>query len=121
MAMTGPDRARLDALSLWAGFRATGLFDLYIKMFINHRGGGGTMRFDVIASETADPGILSMGNVATTSETLARKGFALLSRLNSIDNEECRRWDSNPHGGNPPEDFKSSASAIPPRRRGADV
>jgi site-specific recombinase XerC len=30
---------------------------------------------------------------------------------------EYRRWDSNPHGGYPPEDFKSSASAIPPRRQ----
>ena len=29
---------------------------------------------------------------------------------------ECRRWESNPHGGIPPEDFKSSASAVPPRR-----
>ena len=30
---------------------------------------------------------------------------------------ECRRWESNPHRGSPLEDFKSSASAIPPRRR----
>jgi len=30
---------------------------------------------------------------------------------------ECRRWESNPHEGYPSEDFKSSASAIPPRRR----
>jgi hypothetical protein len=30
---------------------------------------------------------------------------------------EYRRWESNPHGGSPPEDFKSSASAFPPRRQ----
>ena len=30
---------------------------------------------------------------------------------------DCRRWESNPHGGSPPEDFKSPASAVPPRRR----
>jgi hypothetical protein len=29
---------------------------------------------------------------------------------------EYRRWESNPHGRFRPEDFKSSASAIPPRR-----
>ena len=28
----------------------------------------------------------------------------------------CRRWESNPHRGSPLENFKSSASAIPPRR-----
>ena len=34
---------------------------------------------------------------------------------------ECRRWESNPHGSSPPEDFKSSASAVPPRRLGGWV
>ncbi len=29
---------------------------------------------------------------------------------------ECRWWESNPHDGYPSEDFKSSASAIPPHR-----
>jgi hypothetical protein len=29
----------------------------------------------------------------------------------SRDNSDYRRWESNPHGGSPPEDFKSSASA----------
>ena len=37
-------------------------------------------------------------------------------RLPRIDVSHYRRWDLNPHGGFPPEDFKSSASAIPPRR-----
>src|SRR3979409_1014943 len=40
-------------------------------------------------------------------------GFDVTCRLLS----ECRRWESNPHGGSPPEDFKSSASAFPPRRQ----
>ena len=31
-----------------------------------------------------------------------------------------RRWESNPHGRSRPEDFKSSASAIPPRRHGQE-
>ena len=30
---------------------------------------------------------------------------------------QYRRWESNPHGRSRPEDFKSSASAIPPRRQ----
>ena len=33
-----------------------------------------------------------------------------------IRNSKYRRWESNPHGRFRPEDFKSSASAIPPRR-----
>ena len=31
--------------------------------------------------------------------------------------QDCRRRDSNPHGGRPPKDFESFASAIPPLRR----
>jgi len=38
------------------------------------------------------------------------------SRSKSPSVPQYRRRDSNSHGGNPPEDFKSSASAIPPRR-----
>ena len=33
------------------------------------------------------------------------------------DGTQYRRWESNPHGRSRPEDFKSSASAIPPRRQ----
>jgi hypothetical protein len=38
-------------------------------------------------------------------------------RVVSYPDVEYRRWESNPHGGSPPEDFKSSASALPPRRQ----
>jgi hypothetical protein len=38
------------------------------------------------------------------------------SDASCCDQTQYRRWESNPHGGSPPEDFKSSASAIPPRR-----
>jgi hypothetical protein len=38
-------------------------------------------------------------------------------RLPGIDVNHYRRWESNPHGRSRPEDFKSSASAIPPRRQ----
>jgi hypothetical protein len=38
-------------------------------------------------------------------------------RRPEIDVNYYRRWDLNPHGRYRPEDFKSSASAIPPRRR----
>ncbi len=38
-------------------------------------------------------------------------------RVRPLDSRPCRRWESNPHGGDPPEDFKSSASAFSPRLR----
>jgi len=47
---------------------------------------------------------------------LKNKGLDASGRVLSAPVIECRRWESNPHGGDPPEDFKSSASAVPPRR-----
>lgn len=44
-------------------------------------------------------------------------GNTVSCRTLSGDTQECRRRDSNSHEGYPSEDFKSSASAIPPRRQ----
>jgi hypothetical protein len=48
-------------------------------------------------------------------------GLVASGRVLSGTVRECRRWDSNPHGGSPPEDFKSSASAVPPHRLGLSL
>ena len=47
---------------------------------------------------------------------LENRAVVATSRPLSAPVNECRRWESNPHGGYPPEDFKSSASAVSPRR-----
>jgi hypothetical protein len=55
---------------------------------------------------------------SVTSEPLKLQRFDAPGRDLSAPVVECRRWDSNPHDGSPSEDFKSSASAVPPHRPG---
>ena len=50
---------------------------------------------------------------ASPSPPISRGGDSATSSTSSI---QYRRWESNPHSGSPEKDFKSSASAIPPRR-----
>ncbi len=44
---------------------------------------------------------------STASEPVNLQGFGVSSRDLSAPVIECRRWESNPHGGSPPEDFKA--------------
>ena len=41
-------------------------------------------------------------------KTFENKGSDAQERVLSGCVSECRRWESNPHGGSPPEDFKST-------------
>lgn len=52
------------------------------------------------------------------SQPLDVMGSDAACRDLTLTDADYRRWDLNPHRGYPLEDFKSSASAIPPRRRG---
>ncbi len=53
---------------------------------------------------------LRAGGLASNEETAAPPTRYAASAYG------CRGWDSNPHGGRPPSDFKSDASAVPPPR-----
>ena len=59
-------------------------------------------------------------NVSSTRAEVVRKTASVFTSLDST-YVSYRRRDSNPQGGNPPGDFKSPASAIPPRRLGSIV
>ncbi len=79
-------------------------------------GGDGTGRNPSVTGGNDD---LNIGERALNSplpEAVSLQGFDATSRILSGPVIECRRWESNPQGGSPPEDFKSSASAVPPRR-----
>ena len=82
-------------------------------------GAGATTQTRVARRLREGPGTARLGH----DEEIERSGFDVaripeisgLSGLGRSDSE-YRRWESNPHGRFRPEDFKSSASAIPPRR-----
>jgi integrase/recombinase XerD len=54
--------------------------------------------------------------ISDTTQPVKMEGFDASSRSNTGPVIECRRWDLNPHEGDPSKDFKSCASAVPPRR-----
>ena len=79
-------------------------------------GGDGTGREESVRVANENPSPHSQHLISMDRNPLTGTGVDASCRGESDPVPEYRRWDSNPHGGSPPEDFKSSASAVPPRR-----
>jgi hypothetical protein len=92
------------------------------KVFAHYwsTGGDGTERIQSVSVANDDLKAESQPAMLMDRKPLESSGLDAPSRGLTDPVDECRRWDSNPHGGSPPEDFKSSASAIPPRRHVLD-
>ena len=84
-------------------------------------GGDGTGRNLSVIGDCDDVNSEGNAGFSEASQVLGLSGFDDGGRDESDADIECRRWESNPHEGSPSEDFKSSASAVPPRRLGGAV
>ena len=133
MGMTGPDRGMLYALAAGTGLRSEELRTLTPERFdfgadpptVTVRAGyakNGHEAIQPLPAALADrlaPWIATKPPGRPVFEgitkTTAEMQFAGVWRFLS-GSVEYRRWELNPHGRFRPEDFKSSASAIPPRR-----